>query len=423
MIDLVGKRYWYLAASLLIIIPGVIAILLGGLKPGIDFKGGTLWEVKPISAAADSTEKFRSVVAAAGYPDVLAKGGTIGVEPNITQTIIMNLPGQVTTEEKARLEGILANPQSPGGALVAGNFITETIALTNTNATATAAPAGATSATTPVGTTTTAATAATAGTTAAASAVTTGTVSATGTVTSTGATTAGTTATAGGAAASTVPTKQVSRWRIQPGSEINFYAVGPTVGQELIWRAFGAIALASLAILIYLSVVFRKVPNAFRYGVCAIIALLHDVLVVTGVFAILGFLFDVEIDALFITAMLTVIGFSVHDTIVVFDRVRENIVRRRFERFEDVVNYSVVQTLARSINTSITVLLTLFALYLFGGASIRTFVLALLIGILSGTYSSIFNASMLLVVWENREWSRSSRAQTPSGGARRATAR
>jgi preprotein translocase subunit SecF len=114
----------------------------------------------------------------------------------------------------------------------------------------------------------------------------------------------------------------------------------------------------------------------------------------------------VEIDALFVTAMLTVIGFSVHDTIVVFDRVRENILKRRFERFEETVNYSLVQTLVRSINTSVTVILTLFALYLFGGTSIRNFVLALLIGIISGTYSSIFNASMLLVIWENREWSR-----------------
>jgi preprotein translocase subunit SecF len=104
--------------------------------------------------------------------------------------------------------------------------------------------------------------------------------------------------------------------------------------------------------------------------------------------------------------MLTIIGFSVHDTIVVFDRVRENLGKRRFEKFEDVVNYSLVQTLARSINTSITVVLTLFALYLFGGASIHNFVLALLIGIISGTYSSIFNASMLLVIWENREWRR-----------------
>jgi preprotein translocase subunit SecF len=223
---------------------------------------------------------------------------------------------------------------------------------------------------------------------------------ATGTITATAATT-DTTPTA-------VPatTEQVSRWRIDPAVVVDDITVGPTVGRELIWRAFGAVGLASLAILIYLTIVFRKVPNAIRYGVCAIFALIHDVLVVLGVFAILGLLLDTEVDALFITAMLTVIGFSVHDTIVVFDRVRENLGKRRFERFEEVVNYSLVQTLARSINTSITVVLTLFALYLFGGASIHNFVLALLIGIISGTYSSIFNASMLLVIWENGEWGR-----------------
>jgi preprotein translocase subunit SecF len=125
-----------------------------------------------------------------------------------------------------------------------------------------------------------------------------------------------------------------------------------------------------------------------------------------GVFAILGLVFGIEVDALFIAAMMTVIGFSVHDTIVVFDRVRENLGTRRFAKFEDVGTYSLVQTLARSINTSITVVLTLFALYLFGGASIHNFVLALLIGIISGTYSSLFNASMLLVIWENNEWGR-----------------
>jgi preprotein translocase subunit SecF len=176
--------------------------------------------------------------------------------------------------------------------------------------------------------------------------------------------------------------------------------------------------LASVAILIYLTLVFRKVPNAFRYGICAIFALLHDVLVVMGIFAILGHAFGTEIDALFITAVLTVIGFSVHDTIVVFDRVRENITRRRFDRFEDVVNYSLVQTLARSINTSITVILTLFALYLFGGVSIRNFVLVLLIGIISGTYSSIFNASMLLVIWEKGEWRGPRREAVPAPAAR-----
>jgi len=235
-------------------------------------------------------------------------------------------------------------------------------------------------------------------------------------------TTGTTTGTTGTTEATATPTtapvqETLSVWRIDDAALIDYNAVGPTVGSELIQRAFYAILLASVAILIYLTIVFRKVPNAFRYGICAIIALIHDVLVVLGVFAILGFLIGEEIDALFITAMLTVIGFSVHDTIVVFDRTRENLTKRRFERFEDVVNYSVVQTLARSINTSITVMLTLFALFLFGGASIRSFVLALLIGIMSGTYSSIFNASMLLVIWDKREWGRlfgRGRGETPA---------
>ena len=128
-----------------------------------------------------------------------------------------------------------------------------------------------------------------------------------------------------------------------------------------------------------------------------------------------------EINSLFITAMMTIIGFSVHDTIVVFDRVRENLAKRKFERFDELVNYSLVQTLARSINTSITVVLTLFALYMFGGTSIHNFVLALLIGIVSGTYSSIFNASMLLVIWENREWGRffgAKKAEVPVSATR-----
>jgi preprotein translocase subunit SecF len=209
--------------------------------------------------------------------------------------------------------------------------------------------------------------------------------------------------------------------RILPSSEVNFQSIGPTIGNELVGRAFIAIGAASLVILIYLTLVFRKVPNSFRYGVCAIIALLHDVLVVMGIFAILGLLVGEEIDALFVTAMLTVIGFSVHDTIVVFDRVRENIMKRKFDRFEETVNYSLVQTLVRSINTSVTVLLTLSALYLFGGASIKGFVLALLIGIISGTYSSIFNASMLLVIWEKNEWFGPNRGKAPATTTRTAT--
>ncbi|HXT38067.1 MAG TPA: protein translocase subunit SecF, partial [Chloroflexota bacterium] len=140
-----------------------------------------------------------------------------------------------------------------------------------------------------------------------------------------------------------------------------------------------------------------------RYGTCAIVALLHDVLVVLGLFAIFGRLLGVTVDSLFVTAVLTVVGFSVHDTIVIFDRIRENMSRRVGEPFELVVNNAILQSMARSLNTSLTVLLTLTALLIFGGASIRIFVLTLLVGITSGTYSSIFNASPLLVVWENDE--------------------
>jgi preprotein translocase subunit SecF len=183
----------------------------------------------------------------------------------------------------------------------------------------------------------------------------------------------------------------------------DYYTVSPIIANEIVQKSALAVVVASVFILAYITWAFRRVPKPFRYGTCAIIALLHDVLVVLGVFAILGRHLNVEIDSLFITAVLTVIGFSVHDTIVVFDRIRENLRRGTFERFEDVVNHSINQTLARSLNTSLTVVFTLTALLLFGGGTIHNFVLTLLIGIISGTYSSIFNASMLLVVWENGE--------------------
>jgi preprotein translocase subunit SecF len=179
--------------------------------------------------------------------------------------------------------------------------------------------------------------------------------------------------------------------------------VGPTIGQAIRNRAATAVVIASIFILLYISFAFRKVAHPFRYGTCAIIALLHDVLVVLGLFAIFGRLLGVTVDSLFVTAVLTVIGFSVHDTIVIFDRIRENMARRIGEPFELVVNNAILQSMARSLNTSLTVLMTLTALLIFGGASIRIFVLTLLIGITSGTYSSIFNASPLLVVWDNDE--------------------
>lgn len=189
-------------------------------------------------------------------------------------------------------------------------------------------------------------------------------------------------------------------------NKLGLTSTGPTVANEVTFRSVLAVIVSSIGILLYLAYAFRKVKRAWRYGACAIFGMVHDVFVVLGVFAILGFLFKVEVDALFVTALLTVIGFSVHDSIVVFDRIRENQLRYPGESYESLVNHSLLQTLARSVNTSLTVIFTLAALYLFGGATIRNFVLALLIGIISGTYSSIFNASMLLVIWEKGELGR-----------------
>jgi len=181
--------------------------------------------------------------------------------------------------------------------------------------------------------------------------------------------------------------------------------VGPVVGSELRQKAIYAVFLSSLFIVLYITFSFRKVPkpaSSLRFGICAVVALVHDVLLVLGVFAILGKFLEVEIDTLFVTAMLTIIGFSVHDTIVVFDRIRENLIKNMDKKFTDVANLSIVQTLARSLNTSLTVVFVLTALLLFGGETIRWFVVALLVGIVSGTYSSIFNATALLVWWEER---------------------
>ncbi len=181
--------------------------------------------------------------------------------------------------------------------------------------------------------------------------------------------------------------------------------VGPTIGKELEQKAVYALLLAGLMIVLYITYSFRKVPrpaSSFRFGVAAIVALVHDVLVVLGLFAFLGKFYNVEIDSLFVTALLTVIGFSVHDTIVVFDRIRENLPKYLSKNFSEIADISITQTLARSLNTSLTVVFVLLALLLFGGITIKWFVVALLTGIISGTYSSIFNATALLAWWEER---------------------
>ena len=187
---------------------------------------------------------------------------------------------------------------------------------------------------------------------------------------------------------------------IPSAKESRFESVGPSVSKTLARNAFYSVALASFFIVIYLSMAFKKVSkplNSWEFGLMAVVALIHDVLVVVGIFSILGHFFNVEIDSMFITAILTIIGFSVHDTIVVYDRIREKVIKDGVDNFEKLVNKSLLETLSRSVNTSLTVILTLLILFLFGGESIKIFVLALLVGIATGTYSSIFVASALLV--------------------------
>ena len=286
--NLVKYRNLFFAFSLLIIIPGVIAFWLWGLKLGIDFAGGTLWEIKGnINAQA-----VKSLLA--------QKDAEIASVAQTSQNSVIIRMRETDEQKILDLKNALSD--------------------------------------------------------------------------------------------SFGPIEDVSR-----------QTVGPIVSKELTYKAMQAVAISVLAIVAYITWAFRKIPkptSSVAFGVTTIIALVHDIIIVVGIFAILGHFAQIEVDSLFITALLTVLGFSVHDTIVVFDRIRENLTKHQGDfSFEQIVNHSILQTLARSLNTSLTVIFVLFALLLFGGQSIKTFVLVLLIGIISGTYSSIFNAAPLLVVW------------------------
>jgi preprotein translocase subunit SecF len=293
MFNIIGKRYWYFALSLLIIIPGIISLSVVGLKPSIDFTGGSTLELRfdhPVEPAA-----VRAVFVDAGaqYADTSVQnvGDSSTVQIRLTQI------DEVTKNDL----------------------------------------------------------------------------------------------------------EQKLQTALGPFDELLFRSVGPSVGAEVTRSAAIAIAVASVGIVLYIILAFRKVPNAFRYGVCAVIAMVHDILVATGIFSILGAILGWEVDALFLTAILTVVGFSVQDTIVVFDRIRENIPKRRNEDYETVVNRSLLETLHRSLATQLNAMFVLIALLLFGGATIKQFILVLFVGMLSGTYSSIFNAVPILVVWERGE--------------------
>ncbi len=307
MKSIVGLRYVWFIISLVIIIPGAVFFALYGLRTGIDFAGGALWDLHFVTKQTSdlNTDDIANVFKANGFDSAQVQISAVKIDGKEVASAVVRTKELSATNPEQQQRDIL-------DAL----------------------------------------------------------------------------------------TKQYGEVRRE-----SLQSVGPTVSGEATRSAAIAVLGACLAILIYMTLAFNKAPNPFRYGMCALLAMLHDVLVVLGVAAILGYAIGLEVDAYFLTALLTVISFSVHDTIVVFDRIRENLAHRRAgETFEDIVNHSIVQTLPRSLNTQLTSIFTLMALLLFGGATIQNLVIILLVGLISGTYSSIFNAAQLLVVWENREW-------------------
>lgn len=294
--NLIKYKNLFFAFSLIIIVPGVIALFVWHLKLGIDFTGGTLWEIN------FSGDKIQGPISSQEIAETVSKDGGQVAQANSTGDRAVLLRLKITDDTK--IKEIKSKLNEAYGTV----------------------------------------------------------------------------------------------------EDVRLETVGPTISKELTQKAFLSVGISILAILSFITWSFRKVPkpaSSLAFGVCTIIALVHDVIVVVGIFAILGHFLEIEIDSLFITALLTVIGFSVHDTIVVFDRIRENLIKHSNYSFEEVINHSLLQTMGRSLNTSLTAVFVLVALVLFGGASIKAFVLALLIGIISGTYSSIFNASPLLVAWNS----------------------
>ena len=374
MFDVIGKRRWFYALSALLTIPGLIFILISpfsdaGLQLTIDFTGGTRWEIKFANPAV-TPEQVEAVFAENDLDAVAIRTGTGFIEIK-TEPIGLQPAPVPTVTPTSSPSGSAAPSGSPGPSASPSPS-----AAASPTAAATPAPSASASP----------------GASASPSAS-----PSTGPVGNTRLPT-------DGKLGEMVTALEAALGPI--ASQGSLTTIGPVVSSDLVNQALILILVGALGIVGWITYRFRDV----KFGFTALASLLHDVLVVIGTFAILGTFFHVEIDALFVTAMLTVIGFSVHDTIVVFDRIRENRARHAGEPFAEVVNHSILQTLARSIMTSFTVVLTLLALLLFGGSAIRNFVLALLIGIISGTYSSIFNAAPLLVVWQNWDDKRHGRA-------------
>ena len=351
MFDIVGSRRWYYLISALLTVPGLVFVVLGGLKPSVDFTGGTVWQVR--YASNPDPAAVHAALVELGHSEAVVRRLSDGFLEIRTAPIGL-LPAQTP------LPSFSVAPSA--GSSASGSAKPSRTPKPTASPSPTAVPSA-------------------------------------------------------GASFAPIPDNtQFARVEAQledrfgepaGGRPRSVTTIGPLIGAELIRSSLILIIVGEIVIMIYLGIRF-----GIRFGVAAIIALLHDVVVVVGMFAILGYFFGLEFDALFVTALLTIIGFSVHDTIVVFDRIRENRVRHAGEPFGAIVNHSILQTIGRSINTSLTVVVTLSALLLLGPLSIRTFTLALLIGVVSGTYSSIFNASQLLVSWY--EWDASRRSRTSS---------
>jgi len=411
--DLISKRNWFFAFSLLITIPGLIFIFLTplsggqlGLKFTIDYTGGTRWVIR-----FDDPN-----VTPAEVKTVLGDLGLVGSSVVSTSTGFLEIKtipiGLATPRPSATPPPLLTSEPSVSGA--SGSPAASASAAASGSPAGSASPAASASA-------------APSASTAVSPSPSTAPASPSASPQSSGS--PGPSASAGTSPSPSAPAGNTEiprsgrlgevasalEAKLGPIAQQNsLTTIGPVVSSDLIGQALILILVGSIGILLWITFRFRDV----KFGVTALVALVHDVIVVVGIFAILGTVFNVEIDALFVTAMLTVIGFSVHDTIVVFDRVRENKARHAGEPFADIVNHSILQTFGRSITTSFTVVLTLLALLLFGGSATTYFVLALLIGIVSGTYSSIFNAAPLLVVWqewEDRRRGRQVRARAARG--------
>jgi preprotein translocase SecF subunit len=446
--DVIGKRNWFFLFSGLILVPGLIFIFLTpmtngkqGLKFSVDYTGGTEWQIQFVNKNA-SGDDIRRVLAANGideveinedsahYFTIRSKAADLIPPPTATPTIAPSVSASAAA--------------ASASAAAAGASASQSAAAAGASASAAAASASASAAAAPTGTALTPA--ASAAQASQSAAVASASASASAAAAGQSAAVASASAAAANVTASPVPTAQANsvdqdgktkctKYLPQTGTlakvavameadpklgPISCTAmentVGPIISNQLIQQAIFLIILGSAGILAWIAIRFGSV----KFGATALAALIHDVIVVVGIFAILGTLFGVQIDALFVTAMLTVIGFSVHDTIVVYDRIRENRARHAGEPFDQIVNHSILQTFGRSINTSLTVVVTLTALLLFGGSSIHNFVLALLIGIVSGTYSSIFNASPLLVVWQLRDDRKRAERLAAMRGGRRA---